>query len=170
MSDEDHNKKRALSSLLYKSNDYIPLSLREYLRSHSAHVNPGTAECVSVRESSGDPSPHLARTLTANQPIHCSFLNETVELLACKNYVTEEAGASEENASSADDCPILEADGELSKCMFHVKKFSEYGVELRMILPELNRSKYLIIITSPSQHSLIVIVELFSYSRFHEVK
>lgn len=170
MSDEDHNKKHALNSLLCRSNDYIPLSLREYLRSHNVPVNPSTAECISVCESSGDPSPHLARTLTPNQPIHFSFLNETVELLAYRNDITEKASASEENAPSTDSCQILEADGELSKCMFHVKKFSEYGVELRMILPELNRSKYLIIIMTPSQHSCIVIVELFSFSRVDEVK
>lgn len=37
---------------------------------------------------------------------------------------------------------VLEGCGELSKCMFHVRKCGKQDIELRMILPELNRSTY----------------------------
>lgn len=47
-----------------------------------------------------------------------------------------------ENSLSCGACQILEAEGELSNCIYHVKQCTKYGIEIRMILPELNRSMY----------------------------
>lgn len=56
------------------------------------------------------------------------------------------AGCDSENFDVTDEHEI-EGYGELSKCMFHVRKCGKQGVELRMILPELNRSMYRLVYT-----------------------
>ena len=87
-------------------------------------------------------------TLLLSASRNFSFLTRTVEVLAQQGSrsrtPTFASGAAENAATAATLCcqEELEADGELSKCMFHVKKCTKDGVELRMIMPELNRSMY----------------------------
>ncbi len=52
-------------------------------------------------------------------------------------HILETEGAEDDRCGQ-----ILEAEGEVSKCLFHVKKCTPFGVEIRMLLPELNRSMY----------------------------
>lgn len=56
----------------------------------------------------------------------------------------EDSSASTSSQKVHEDA--LEGCGELSKCMFHVTKRGRHGVELRMILPELNRSTYVYVV------------------------
>lgn len=108
------------------------------------HVMSDEDKIAEHTEDDGSSSVHLQQDTNIQGPSIIDILKKYDQVFLRKYYdvASSSKDADQVEISNPDD-RILEGCGELSRCMYHVRKCAKQCVELRMILPELNRSTYI---------------------------